>query len=267
MPEGDNIHAAAARLRAALNGHEVVRFELRRDPRGVRSPGPGARVVDVEARGKHLLMSFDDGRTLHTHMQMQGAWHVYRAGQPWRRPEHRARVIVEIDDGTTAVCFDAPLVELRDDRHRLPPSRAERTLARLGPDLADPAVDLDLIASRLDGINPTTTVAAVLLDQRVAAGIGNVYKSELCWAVRVHPSTQLGAIDTETRRELYELAHRLLVSNTGRARRVTFNGGLAVYGRARRPCPRCRTPIARVAQGEPPRITYWCPSCQPAPTT
>ena len=267
MPEGDNIHAAAARLRAALKGHEIVRFELRRDPRGVRSPATGRRVVDVEARGKHLLMSFDDGRTLHTHMQMQGAWHLYGMGQRWRRPRHRARVIVEIDDGTTAVCFDAPLVELRDDGQRLLPSHAERTLARLGPDLADPAVDLDSIAARLEVLDPTREVAAVLLDQRVAAGIGNVYKSELCWAVRVHPATQLGAIDTSTRCELNSLAHRLLVSNTGRARRATFNGGLAVYGRARRPCPRCRTPIARVRQGEPARVTYWCPSCQPPPST
>jgi endonuclease-8 len=267
LPEGDNIHSAAARLRAALKGHEVVRFELRRDPRGVRSPAPGTRVVDVDARGKHLLMSFDDGRTLHTHMQMQGAWHLYRVDERWRRPPHRARVIVEIDDGTTAVCFDAPLVELRDGGLRLPPSRAERTLARLGPDLAYPAVDLNSVASRLEAVDPTTAVATVLLDQRVAAGIGNVYKSELCWALRVHPATQLGAIDTDTRRELYALAHRLLVSNTGRARRVTFNGGLAVYGRARRPCPRCRTPIARVALGEPPRVTYWCPSCQPPPST
>ena len=263
MPEGDTIHTLATRLRAALAGHELVRFELRRDPHGTRPPLPGTHVIDVAARGKHLLMSFDDGRTLHTHMQMHGAWHVYRAGERWRRPGHRARVVVEVDDGTTAVCFDAPVVELRDGRRHLPPSRNERALERLGPDLADVEVDLDAVTTRLAEVAPASAVASVLLDQRVASGIGNVYKSELCWALRLHPSTRIGNVDVDTRRELYALAHRFLASNVGTGRRVTFRGGLAVYGRAGRPCPRCRTPIGRATQGDPPRVTYWCPSCQP----
>src|SRR4051812_26745175 len=99
MPEGDTIHKSAARLRAALVGHQVARFELRRDPRGVRAPVAGVAIVGVEAQGKHLLIEFDDGATLHTHMQMTGRWDVYAPRQRWRRPAHRARVVIEVDDG------------------------------------------------------------------------------------------------------------------------------------------------------------------------
>jgi endonuclease-8 len=263
LPEGDTIHKAARRLRDALAGHRVVRFELRRDARGVRAPEPGTTIETIEARGKHLLISFDDGAVLHTHMQMTGAWHVYSGGERWRRPAHRARVIIEVDDGSEAVCFDAPVVELTRAGRTTPPTRAGRALERLGPDLATPEADIDVVLTKLEKVDPATAVGVALLDQRVAGGIGNVFKSEVLWRERVDPFAPLRAVDPETRRRVYERAHQFIVANMKTKRRVTFQGGYAVYRKAKRPCPRCRTPIRMQRQGDPPRSTYWCPSCQP----
>jgi endonuclease VIII len=253
VPEGDTIHRSAAMLGAALTGKRLVSFELRRSPRGRRPPEPGTTVVGVDAVGKHLLVHFDDGQVLHTHMQMTGAWHVYRHGERWRRPGHTARVVLEVE------CFAAPVAELRSDT---------RTLDRLGPDLCAEQPDLDAVMVRLSRLDPATELGVALLDQRVAAGIGNVYKSEVCWAERVSPFATVAALDAATRRRLFETAHRLLRANLGSARRVTFQGGLAVYGRVRRPCPRCRTPVLRRGgQVNEDRVTFWCPTCQPEPAS
>jgi endonuclease VIII len=268
MPEGDTIHRWAEQLRSALAGRELTRIQIRRDPRGLRPPEPGTRITSVEAQGKHLLVQFDDGATLHTHMMVQGAWHVYRPRARWRRPAHRARVVLEAADGTTAVCFDAPIVELRRGRSTRPrPTRAAASLEQLGPDLCDPGVDLDLALARLDAAPSETTIGDALLDQRIASGIGNVFKSEICWAERLHPSTPIGDLSAETRRALYATAHTQLVDNLTTRRRVTYQGGLAVYGKVRRPCPRCRTAIRRAWLGADPRVTYWCPTCQPEPVS
>ncbi|HVJ97184.1 MAG TPA: DNA-formamidopyrimidine glycosylase family protein [Acidimicrobiia bacterium] len=263
MPEGDTIHKTARRLRDALAGHRVVRFEMRRDPHGVRAPEPGTTIETIDARGKHLLMTFDDGATLHTHMQMTGAWHTYRPGERWRRAAHRARVIIEVDTEATAVCFDAPVVELTRSGRVSAATRAKRALERLGPDLATSDVDLDVVMRNLERVDPEAEIGTVLLDQRIAGGIGNVFKSEILWRERVDPFTPIGAIDAETRRRLYERAHTFIVANLQTRRRVTFQGGYAVYRKAKRPCPRCRTPIRMLRQGDPPRSTYWCPVCQP----
>lgn len=263
MPEGDTIHKTARRLRDALAGHRVVRFEMRRDPHGVRAPEPGTTIETIDARGKHLLMTFDDGATLHTHMQMTGAWHTYRPGERWRRPTHRARVIIEVDTEATAVCFDAPVVELTRTGRVAAPSRAKRALEQLGPDLATADTNFDAVMQNLGRVDPGLEIGVVLLDQRVAAGIGNVFKSEILWRERVDPFVALGAVDAETRRRLYERAHEFIVANLQTRRRVTYQGGYAVYRKARRPCPRCRTAIRTKRQGDPPRSTYWCPVCQP----
>jgi endonuclease-8 len=264
VPEGDTIFRAAAQLRAALVGKELAELEVRRDPRGRRGPEPGTTITAVEANGKHLLVRFDDGHVLHTHMQMTGGWQVYpSASTRWRRPGHTARVVLRVADGTTAVCFAEPIVELRrehDDRA----TRATRMLDNLGPDLCAADCDLDAALARLAAVPPDTELGAVLLDQRVAAGIGNVYKSEVCWAEQVSPFTPIGSLDDAARRRIYETARRQLTSNLGSGRRVTYDRGLAVYGRARRPCPRCRTPIAG-RRDDSTRVTYWCPRCQPEP--
>jgi endonuclease-8 len=263
VPEGDTIFRAAAQLRGALVGKELVELELRRDPRGRRPPEPGTTITAVESNGKHLLVHFSDGQVLHTHMQMTGAWHVYAPGQRWRRPGHSARVVIRVDNGTSAVCFAAPIVELRregDGRERRTP--ASRMLDRLGPDLCAVDVDVDAVVSRLASLDPDTEVAVALLDQRVAAGIGNVFKSEVCWAEHVFPFAPVGALDEPTRRRLYETARSQLAGNLTTGRRTTYRNGLAVYRRARLPCPRCGEIIA-TRRDQTNRSTYWCPRCQP----
>jgi endonuclease VIII len=265
MPEGDTIFRAAAELRAALAGKELVDLQVRRDPRGRRGPEPGTQITAVDAAGKHLLIHFADGHVLHTHMQMTGAWHVYEPGQRWRRPGHTARVVLRVDDGTAAVCFAAPIVELRHERDgRDRSTRASRMLDRLGPDLCESDVELDEVLTRLAALDPGTELATALLDQRVAAGIGNVFKSEVCWAERVSPFTPVADLDEPTRRRIYATARQQLTSNLTSARRTTYDTGLAVYRKAGHRCPRCGDTI-RSRRDDTARSTYWCPRCQPEP--
>ena len=258
MPEGDTIERVAARLRPALEGQQVVRFEAPR-LRGER-PGPGTLVEGVEARGKHLLVHFAGGLSLRTHMRMSGSWHLYRAGERWRRPRGQLRVLVEAGNGWQAVCFAAPEVETYR-RDAGPP----RALAALGPDLSEADVDLDAVLARLAGLPPATEVGDALLDQRVAAGVGNVYKSEACFACRVDPFAPVGDLDDGLRRRLYEVAHRQLRANLGGGARRTHDQGLAVYRRPGRPCPRCGAAVKVRRQGPHARSTYWCASCQVLP--
>jgi endonuclease VIII len=256
VPEGDTIHRAAARLRSALEGRALVRFAAPRVPRP--HPPPGTVVEAVEARGKHLLVRFADGRTLDTHLRMTGSWHLYETGTRWRRPAHLARAVIEVDEWT-AVCFSAPVVRFTDE---------DVATAHLGPDLCRPDADLDQVVERMAAIaDADTTVADVLLDQRICCGVGNVYKSEVCFACGLHPLTRVSDVDEATRRRLAETATRLLRANLGVGPRTTVSGPpgtLAVYGRARRPCRRCGSPVVSRRTGPMARSTYWCPICQPA---
>ncbi len=268
VPEGDTIHRTAIRMRPVLAGRSVVRFEAPRLA-GDR-PRVGDVVDDVEARGKHLLVHFGSGLSLRTHMKMTGAWHLYREGERWRRGPHLARVVLGVDSGWEAVCFQAPVVETY---HRAagPPA----VLASLGPDLADPDPDLDaavdrarrLVAGAGTGdasVGSVVQLGDLLLDQRVAAGIGNVYKSEVCFLHGLDPFTPAADVDVDVLRACYRTAHRLLRANLGRTGRVTYEDGVAVYGRRGQPCRRCGTPVRMRRQGPMARSTYWCPTCQPA---
>jgi endonuclease-8 len=253
MPEGDTIHRTANRLRPALVGQPLIRFEA---PRAVgKRPRPGTTIDAVEAVGKHLLIRFAGGTTLRTHMRMTGSWHLYRSGERWKKPAHLARAVVEVE-GWTAVCFAAPVVELESD----PASAAN--LAHLGPDLTSPHVtdaDIDAAVDRMTN----DEIAVVLLDQRVASGIGNVYKSEVLFLRRVDPFRSVETIDRATKRALIDTASKLLRANVASpGPRRTTNEGVAVYGRSGRPCHRCGTPIRAQRQGEQARTTYWCPICQ-----
>lgn len=262
MPEGDTIHRTAAALRTAVLGKPLTAFEAPRLS-GLR-PSLGAVIERVESRGKHLEIGFDDGVVLHTHMRMTGAWHLYRAGEQWRKSTRQARVIIEVP-GWQAVCFSAPVVRT----YRAREFAASARFADLGPDLCQPDADLSECVARIDQLlAPGTTVAEVLLDQRIACGVGNVYKSEVLWVCELHPFTPIGALLPEQRAVLLATAAQLLQANLDRPQRVTVPGvpgGVAVYGRHQKPCFRCGTPIEVAKHGEHARVTYWCPSCQLLP--
>jgi endonuclease-8 len=256
VPEGDTIHRVAERLRPALAGQVLERFEA---PRAVGPrPKVGGTVTKVEARGKHLLIRFSDGITLRTHLRMNGTWHLYRRGSRWQLPAHLARAVVGVPEWE-AVCFRAPVVEL----HR----GVDEGVGHLGPDLCldDPPIDevLDRLAARAD---VDAEIAPVLLDQQVAAGIGNVFKSEVLWACGVSPFAKVVELDIDTRRRLIETAASQLRANVGAVgqRSTLPGGGLAVYGRRGQACPRCATPVRSRKQGREQRVTYWCPRCQPS---
>jgi endonuclease-8 len=257
VPEGDTIHRTATTLRAVLDGKTVARFDAPRLPR--HRPVQGARVTGVEPRGKHLLIRFDNGLTLHTHMRMTGSWHVYKRGERWRRPPWEARVVVEVDDAV-AVCFSAPVVELLEE----PDERRHGSLAALGPDLCHAGVDLDEVLRRLeDPFYRDEEVGVVLMDQRAASGVGNIYKSETLHACGVNPFLTWESLDLATRRNLYATASRLLRDHLRGGAHSTGRANWAVYRRRGQLCRRCGTPIAMRRQGADARSTYWCETCQP----
>jgi endonuclease-8 len=259
VPEGDTLHRTANRLRPALEGQPLVRLTLHHATGGGRRPQAGERIETVEAIGKHLMIRFEHGSTLRTHLRMSGSWHLYRSGERWRSRPELARAIVEVD-GWTAVCFAAPVVELTDD------ATANTKVAHLGPDLTKPDItddDIAIAADRMAVIDADAEIGVALLDQRVACGVGNVYKSEVLFVCGVDPFTEVSALDDETRRRLLTTASRLLRRNTvADGPRTTVTEGLGVFGRTRRPCHRCGTPIKAKRQGEQARTTYWCPVCQ-----
>lgn len=260
MPEGDTLQRTADRLRAALQGRALVALTLHHARAGGRRPARGDRIASVEATGKHLLIRFEHGATLRTHLGMTGSWHLYRTGERWRKPRHLARAVIEVD-GWTAVCTAAPVVELTDD------ATARSRVSHLGPDLSRAdcrEADIDAAVDRVT----SGEVGSVLLDQRVACGVGNVYKSEALFACGVDPFADVAALDRTTIRHVLATASRLLRANVQRGgpRRTTATG-VAVYGRAGRPCPRCGTRIRARRQGEQARTTYWCPACQQSGAT
>jgi endonuclease-8 len=240
------------------------------------APRPPVRIETVQAVGKHLLIAFADGLVLETHLRMTGSWHLYRTGETWQRPEWQRRVSVAVDDWI-AVCFNAPIVRTWMRRAE-DLAEAAPSMVRLGPDLC--VIDtssFDVFAATLDDVvervtalvEPDTQIADALLDQRIASGIGNVYKSEVLWACRVDPFAVASQVDPATLRDLYQRATVLLQANLGEGRRSTMTGGgLAVYGRRGRPCPRCGAPVRSIAQGKHRRSTYWCATCQsPSPVS
>jgi endonuclease VIII len=224
----------------------------------------GYRIDRVAAQGKHLLIDFDSGLTLHTHLRMNGSWHRYRPGERWRRSPARAACVIEVPDAV-AVCFDAPVVELIATRAlAIHPS-----LSRLGPDLLAPAPDIAAALGRLQAPDrEAMPVGDALLDQRALAGLGNVYRSELCFIERVHPFLPVGDVDPAVLDRLVRTGASLLAANRSGPDRTTTGvardgARLWVYGRTGRPCRRCGTLIRSVLTGALPRRVWWCPGCQP----
>ena len=251
MPEGDTLFNTALALRPALLGESLTAVNIR--ARGMYRLRVGDTVRSVEAVGKFLEIVVERGLALRTHLHMTGVWHLYEQGERWRRPRHLARAVLETESHV-AVCFAAPTVEVgpaADDR-----------LAHLGPDLCHADVDLDAVLERVAGSDSSTEIAEVLLDQRLAAGIGNVYKNEVLWACEVSPFRPLADVDEPMRRRLYETAAEQLQANLGRWKRQTHPKGLAVYHRAGQGCYRCLGRIRTIEHGDIGRRTWWCADCQ-----
>ncbi len=267
MPEGDTIFRTAAVLRAALSGRRVSGARAQPRPGMRRVPDlsrlVGATVVRVEARGKHLLIGFDNGLTLRSHLRMSGSWHRYRPGEPWRRPMREASAVIETAEAV-AVAFNTPTVELLTDADL----RRSAPLNTLGPDLLGRAFDAGEALARLRARN-ADELGNALLDQRAVAGIGNVYKSEVAFIEGLDPWSAVQQFDDAELERTLRTARRLLQANTRGGTRVTTASPrrgqeLWVYGRAGRPCRRCGTVIEMRRQGELARQTFWCPRCQPS---
>lgn len=274
MPEGDTIFRAARALHRALHGKQVTHFEsalpkLNRIDEDC--PLRGRSIESVEARGKWMTMRFSGNLILLTHMLMNGSWHIYRKGERWKSRPSDMRILIEAGD-IQAVGFRVPVAEFH----------TEATLAKhpgyskLGEDILaedfDPTRAEHLLSSR-----PELEVADALLNQRLLAGAGNVFKSEICFACRVHPRRKVEKLTAEERSCLIATAQKYLkanVSDTSGDRMITYTGfrrttgrasaadRLWVYGRASQPCRRCATPIVRIRQGPGARVTFFCPGCQ-----
>lgn len=285
MPEGDTVFRAARTLHRALAGHAVTRFESVY-PALTRVAGDhpiaGRTIERVEAVGKHVLMWFEGDLALRSHLRMNGAWHIYRPGERWRQPARDMRILVTTAD-FVAVAFrihDADWVRGAAGVAR------HHALGRLGPDLLGAAAGDDAPAGRgfdeRDALRRLRQagdlpIGMALLNQRLVAGIGNVYKSEVLFLCGVRPSRPTAAVADDTLREILRVARRLLRANVGASSdaAITTYGGLRrttgrsnpservwVYGREGRPCRQCGAPIAMEKHGEDARVTYWCPGCQ-----
>ncbi len=261
MPEGDTIAVAADALRQRLRGATIT--GVGGHHRAMIASGKrlhGAAVDDVVSRGKHLLIHFDNRWSLRVHLGMTGSWHLYRPGERWGTEAGRARVVLETDEAI-AVCFSAPTVSVG------PTPRIEDEIDHLGPDLMGDGVDFGEVVRRATA-SEAATVADLLLDQRVAAGIGNVYKSEICFLERVHPSTDPTTLEPQRIERLFERGRRLLLANRRPGARSTTgyrDRDHWVYDCRGRPCSRCGSVIESGELGNPPRVTYWCPDCSPPP--
>lgn len=274
MPEGDTIYRAARTLHRFLAGRTITRFECVypavtrvADDRGV----VGRTVESVSARGKHVLMAFSGGLVLRTHMRMNGSWHLYRPDDRWRRPARDMRVLVATAEAV-AVGFNVPVAELLTTRE----VARHNQLNALGPDWLDPAFDQGEVIRRMR-LHRGDDVGDVLLNQRVAAGIGNVFKSEILFLAGIHPFTPVSALVDPQLKRLVDIGREQLAANvltqsqslspfTGRrtTRSLDPNRKLWVYGRGGEPCRRCGAVIQARKTGVDARITYWCPGCQPA---
>ena len=257
MPEGDTIRYASRRVGGALLGRAI---------RGIETPHPrhgldrwperlaGRPVRSVDAHGKHLFIRFEGDLTLHSHLRMTGKWDVYPHGARWRRSPRRAWLVLRTAEHAV-VQFDGPVLELMTESR----ARFDRRLASLGPDVLADELDESAFLRRLREDDPTRGIGDALLDQRNVAGIGNIWKSESCFAAGIDPWRPVAAVTDEEALEIVRAARPAMLASAehGGARLEPL-----VYERAGRPCPRCGTTLRARGQGEDNRTTYWCPACQ-----
>jgi endonuclease-8 len=263
VPEGDTVWLVARRLHDALAGRGLTRTDFR-VPALATTDLTDRSVLEVVARGKHLLTRVEGGLTLHSHLRMDGMWHLHRPGQRWTGgPDWQVRVVLSNAEWD-AIGYRMPVLELVET------AREDTVVGHLGPDLLDPEFDRDEALRRLCS-EPLREIGQALLDQRNLAGIGNLYKAESLFLRRTSPWTPVAGVDDLG--ALVDTARRLLDANKAHAAQTTTGDPRAgrthyVFERPRRPCLRCGTPVASAMQGVAPydRITYWCPTCQPGPS-
>jgi endonuclease-8 len=258
VPEGDTVWLSARNLHAALAGQTLTGFDLR-VPKFATADLTGDTIDEVVSRGKHLLMRIGD-HTLHSHLKMEGAWHLYRPGTPWRRPAFEARSVLATAEWQ-AVGFALGTTEL------IPRENEQSAVGHLGPDLLGADWDQDEAVRRLLA-EPEVPVFTAVQQQRNLAGIGNEYANEICFLRGLAPTRPIGEVP-----ELgatVALARRMMLANRERPIRST-TGDLRpgrtswVYGRGGLPCRRCGTRVLRGKLGPTPLIqrdVYWCPRCQ-----
>lgn len=276
MPEGDSIFRAARNMHRVLAGHVVTRFETayaHLDRVNVDAPIVGRTIERVESAGKHHLIVFSGDLILRTHMRMNGSWHLYRHGERWWRGPQSMRVRVDTADWV-AVAFHVPVAEFVT-----PKDLATRDpVAKLGPDLLGREFDRDEAVRRLIA-SAHQPIAMSLLDQRLVAGIGNIYKSETLFLAGVNPFAPAGSLPKDVLEKIVDIARGLLKDNVvdGASPRIqtyrnlrmsnpasNHDESLWVYGRAGKPCRKCGTPIEMKKMGVEARSTYWCSTCQPS---
>ena len=268
MPEGDTIHRAAQTLHAALAGKKVTRFETslaqlaRVDD---QEPIAGRTIERVFAAGKNHVIELSGDLHLRTHMRMNGSWHIYRPGEPWRKGRQAMRLVIETDDWV-AVGFHVPVAEFHDARS----IARQQDLRLIGPDLLGDTFDAGEAMRRIRA-RPDEEIANVILNQRVVSGIGNEYKSEVLFVSGINPFAKVAQITDEQLEAMLAHARRLMKANVEVARiplrhttgSLDIRERLYVYSRGNDPCRRCGTPIKYRKQGRDARGTYWCPKCQP----
>jgi endonuclease-8 len=264
VPEGDTVFRSALALNEVLAGKVLDRCDIR-VPAYATVDLSGERVESVVAVGKHLLHRIGEF-TIHSHLKMEGSWHIYHGDTAWRRPAWQARAILAVPGegdsaGVTTVGFQLGELEV------VPRERENEIVGYLGPDILGSSWDVELAAGNLtrDSERP---VGLALLDQRVVAGLGNVYRNELCFLRGILPTRPVGEVSDPV--GLLELAHRVILANRDRVERST-TGDLRqgrmtwVHGREHKPCLRCGTPIRQGALGDTElteRQTFYCPHCQ-----
>ena len=274
MPEGDTIFRTARTLHAQLAGHRAIKFDTayahlaRFDD---EAPIAGRMIERCEAAGKHVLIVFEGDLILRTHMRMNGSWHLYRHGERWWRGPQAMRVRVDTE-AWVAVAFEVPVAEFVTAKQLA----STDPVAALGPDLLKPGFDRGEAIRRIRTAG-ALPIAQALLDQRLVAGIGNVYKSEVLFLAGVHPDTPASAVPPDTLERVMDLTRSLLQDNvvegtpgaiqTYRSLRRTSRSAdasesLWVYSRAGKPCRKCGTAVESQKVGLDARTTYWCPACQ-----
>lgn len=258
MPEGDTIRTAANRVGAALVGRDIEAIETLH-PRFGRDRWPeklaGRKVRAVDAHGKNLMIRFEGGLTIYSHLRMSGAWGVYPRGRRWHRGGNSAWLVIRTPDHEV-VQFKGPILELMTDGR----TRTDPRLVQLGPDVLADEFDGDEFIRRLRFDDQTRTLGDALLDQRIVAGIGNVWKAEGCWRAEVDPWRRLGNVSDEEVLRVIELVRPPMFESVKNG--FPKSETLFVYKRAGTPCSRCQTKIRAHGQGDDNRTTFWCPGCQ-----